>query len=254
MRRLALLVALAVSIAAEPAFPEDGSAVPQTLRPTEPELTSNSDTGDADANPPVVRTKVPVYVPRDRGRPRVIRASGTRGEPGAARLRALAPEHVGRTAVEQPTLWWYVAKPETSPVRVRVEDSESGEVILDKELPAIGGGGFQRLRLSDTRVRLRPDRDYEWSVALVDVRGPGDTAMSVALIRWSRPSKGLEIQLAAAAEAERVGLYAANGYWYDALDAISLRIEAAPAEVGFLEQRAALLEQLGLGSASEPGR
>ncbi|WP_179137096.1 DUF928 domain-containing protein [Candidatus Entotheonella palauensis] len=51
------------------------------------------------------------------------------------------------------------------------------------------------------------------------------------------------------AQAEHVPhLYAEAGLWYDALATISDLIDATPADAGLRQQRAALLEQVGLTS------
>jgi hypothetical protein len=48
-------------------------------------------------------------------------------------------------------------------------------------------------------------------------------------------------------------IYAEEGYWYDALWEISRMIEASPKDADLRQQRASLLEQVGLSEAAESG-
>ena len=57
-------------------------------------------------------------------------------------------------------------------------------------------------------------------------------------------------ELAAAEPGHVAHEYAAKGYWYDAFDQLTLWLEAEPRDARLLEHRAALLEQVGLGSES----
>ncbi len=55
-------------------------------------------------------------------------------------------------------------------------------------------------------------------------------------------------QQAAAPAGHLAHRYAAQGYWYDAFDQLTLWLEAEPRDARLREHRAALLEQVGLGS------
>jgi hypothetical protein len=46
-------------------------------------------------------------------------------------------------------------------------------------------------------------------------------------------------------------VYSEEGYWYDALGAISGMIEASPDNMELRKQRAGLLEQVGLAEAAD---
>jgi Flp pilus assembly protein TadD len=49
-------------------------------------------------------------------------------------------------------------------------------------------------------------------------------------------------------------IYAEEGVWYDAIDALSRAIEKSPNDAALREQRAALLEQVGLQAAANYAR
>ncbi len=60
----------------------------------------------------------------------------------------------------------------------------------------------------------------------------------------------LDKKLTQARKTEVPYLYAQAGVWYDALAAISELVEDAPCHIDLLQQRAALLEQIGLREAA----
>jgi hypothetical protein len=87
---------------------------------------------------------------------------------------------------------------------------------------------------------------YQWVVALV----PNPTQRSQDIITGGRVertvlSDELRVQLAQTSKA-LPHLYAEAGLWYDAIAAISDLIDAAPQDTTLRQQRAALLEQVGL--------
>jgi hypothetical protein len=57
------------------------------------------------------------YVPPEIGFPARRMGGGTRGMGRLASLQILAPDHLGDTTSEQPTLYWYLAEPTLSDVR-----------------------------------------------------------------------------------------------------------------------------------------
>ncbi|MBI3988963.1 MAG: DUF928 domain-containing protein [candidate division NC10 bacterium] len=114
---------------------------------------------------------------------------------------------------------------------------------------------MHRLRLADYGVRLSPGVRYQWFVALVvdPDRRSKDILMGGTIERIELP-ESLQTKLAATSPAEMPHLYAEAGVWYDAVTAISDLIEAAPHDPMLRQQRAALLEQVGLPEIAEYDR
>ena len=62
--------------------------------------------------------------------------------------------------------------------------------------------------------------------------------------------RALAAQLNGASKSRLPFLYAEAGFWYDAIATLSEQIDANPADRDLREQRAALLEQVGLKAAA----
>ena len=117
--------------------------------------------------------------------------------------------------------------------------------LAEAELERPEQAGIQRLRLEPLGISLEPDVEYEWFVSLVpDIERREEDSTSGGVIRRVR-NTGLEDRNPSAA------LYAAHGFWYDALESVSDAIEAAPEEPGLRAQRNSLLRQADLEAAAE---
>jgi hypothetical protein len=65
------------------------------------------------------------------------------------------------------------------------------------------------------------------------------------------PPALLQTRLSAADSGSAPTVYAAEGFWYDALDSLSRLIAASPENAELRSQRASLLEQVGLVEAAK---
>lgn len=202
----------------------------------------------AQATPSVSAPDVPHFVPPARGAPRTRVGAGTRSQTGVATpvVEVLSPEEVGHTLSETPSLYWYVSA--ATPVRIdfTLIDESSVAPLVEKTLPGPFPAGVHRIELESLGVRLAPQKEYQWFVSLVPdaeerssdlVAGGGVALVDAGPVRE---------QLASAEPGQQAFVLARNGIWYDAIDTLSRRIEQAPADPLPREQRAALLEQVGL--------
>ena len=207
-------------------------------------------------SPPQSQTQtaaVPVYKPPLLGAPGGRVGGGTRGP---ARdvfiLSALAPNHTGLTAVDQPTLYWFISNVTQYPVEVTVVDPQGGDPLLETRVPSPSQPGVQRIRLADFGVRLKPGVAYRWFVAVVpDPARRSKDILAGGTIERVDPSEELKKKLAQAGKADLPFLCAEAGLWYDALSALSEQIEAAPQDPALRKQRAAMLVQVGLPEIGE---
>lgn len=198
-------------------------------------------------------TAMPVYKPPLLGAPGGRVGGGTRGP---ARdmfvLSALAPNHTGITATDQPSLYWYISNVTPYPVEVTVVDPQGADPLLEKRIPPPGAPGVQRIRLADYGVRLASGVSYRWFVAVVlDPARRSKDILAGGTIERIDPSEELKSKIAQAAKTELPFLYADGGLWYDALTAISELIEAAPQDPALRKERAAMLVQVGLPEIAE---
>jgi hypothetical protein len=114
-------------------------------------------------------------------------------------------------------------------------------------VPRTSRAGIQALRLADHGVRLKPQVEYQWSVALVkDPEQRSTDVVSSGTIRYVKPSAALEKTLEQTDASALAAALAGEGYWYDALKTLSESIDAQPGNPSLREQRASLLEQVAL--------
>ena len=183
-------------------------------------------------------------------------AGGTRGTGDLTlELVVLAPDHTGLTTKEQPTLYWYVSKPVPARLEVTLINDEAIDPALEQEVQSPRRGGIQRLDLGKTATKLKPGVEYRWFVSVVaDPDQRSDDVIASGTIQRIMPDSALKGKIAGADERTLARIYADEGIWYDTIDALSRMIEKSPNDSGLREQRAALLEQVGLQSAADYAR
>jgi hypothetical protein len=230
------------------------------LLPTTPGLaqdTKGAPPGAPEASRPAgtaAAATPPVYKPPLRGAPGGRIGGATRG---VARevfvLSVLAPDHTGLTAVEQPSLFWFISNPIALPLELTVMDPRRTQPLLETSLSAPRQGGIQRVRLADHGVRLEPGVAYRWFIAVVTDPGrrSRDILSGGAIERIDLPDD-LQARLTAAQAREKPTMYAEGGYWYDALAAISDLIDSAPGDGALQDQRQDMLKQIGLRAEAAP--
>ena len=170
---------------------------------------------------------------------------------GGPSIEVLSPDHLGWTSRSDPTLYWRVSEDTGMDIEIVISDDNSPEPLLEARLAGTHAAGIHALSLASRGLELSPDTIYRWSVALVvdEERRSKDRFAGSALL-YRPASEGAAAELAAAPAGHLAHRYAAQGYWYDAFDQLTLWLEADPRDARLREHRAALLEQVGLGSES----
>ncbi len=195
-------------------------------------------------------SEMPAWVPPNRGSTTAARLGGaTRSASNHSlpRIEALVPQEAGWTLEEQPVLYWYLSKTTDVAVEFAVVRVEPLEQILKVSLPKAERAGIQRIRLADHGAQIEPGSSYQWLVKLVP--NPEDRSYDRIVgggIKRVEPSQSLSEQLGSASPERRAHVLAGNGIWYDAIDDLSVRIDAAPGDRGLWNQRAHLFQQVGL--------
>lgn len=279
---IAAWVALAVALSHQPGWAAGAEPAPAARKSdaASPDARAGSPTaarpGVADPKPAARRPAPILYVPPSRGHAWRSAGAGTRGvapsgaasrprsagaEAAAAvglrpRVTVLAPrDHVGQTAEPSPTLYWFVSAPTSIPIELTLVDDEAIEPILQLRLPGPVAAGMHALALADLGVALPPDKLHRWFVALVHdpVRRSKDELAEGAIVRVaptvpvaSDPPTPTRTPAALREAALR---FAAQGLWYDALDALELALEASPGDRDLAADRQALLDQAKLDLA-----
>ena len=213
-------------------------------------------TGSADAQQKPADGKASgqtlVYKPPLRGAPGGRVGGGTRGTGRESFvLSVLAPNHTGLTSSEQPTLFWFISHPSSYPVELTLVEPDKTEPLIELRLQPPVAAGVHRLRLSDHNVRLAAGTPYQWYVAVVPdgARRSKDILAGGMIERVSSPAE-LAQKAATASRAQLPALYAEAGLWYDAIGTLSELLEQTPNDAALLDQRSALLRQIGLPDIS----
>ena len=212
--------------------------------------------GDAQqpSQAPKASADAPVYKPPLRGAPGGRVGGGTRGtgqEP-AFILSVLAPNHTGLTISEQPSLFWFISNTSSYPVELTLVDPGKTDPLIELKLTPPVKAGVHRVSLKEHNVKLVPGVSYQWYVAVVPDtnRRSKDILAGGSIERVASPAD-LSAKLSSASKSQVPSLYAEAGLWYDALAAIGDLIEQAPQDTALVNQRSALLRQVGLPDARD---
>ncbi len=248
--RTALLMAVVgTMIFSAPPFAETGFQA----SPSTPVAVKSGSTVVGTKPTQLAQTKKPVvYRPPLRGAPTRRVGGATRGDQEwDLVLSVLAPEETGLTARASPDLYWYLSKTDSRPAVFALIRDDWVEPVAELTLGARTPGGIGKLALADAGVRLEPGVLYEWSIALVtDPEARSKDVVSSATLLRREVSTGLRRDLESADLVAKAALYAGNGYWYDAIDALSAGIDRGTDVDALRSIRADLLDQVGLVEAA----
>lgn len=156
---------------------------------------------------------------------------------------ALAPrDHFGHTASSAPTLFWFLDGPTPATAKIEVLLIRVGAIdpLLEMTLPSPESAGIQRIDLSTYEVTLDEKEAYQWAVTLVP--DPENRSLD-------RVSMGGIARRSSAAQDRSPKELAADGLWYDALDALTKELEAKPEDPTLRNMRDSLLIQARLEKA-----
>lgn len=195
----------------------------------------------------------PVYKPPLRGAPKGRIGGGTRGtsERESFSLQVLAPDHVGNTINEQPCLYWFISKSTGYPLELTVTERRAIKPVLEKTLTVPDQGGIQFACLSEYEVKLSKGSMYKWFVTLViDPETRSKDILAGGMLEVVDSTPILTEKLNSADQSRYSDIYAEEGLWYDAIDAVSKMIETSPDNVEYRKWLESLLEQVGLADVA----
>lgn len=192
------------------------------------------------------------FRPPTSGAPSVRVTGGSRGSGDAAiTLDVLAPDDVGLTTQEQPSLFWFQSKPADAKFELTLLQENKVNPLVQVKVERSTQAGIQRIKLSDHGVKLVAGVEYQWVVALInDPDNRSTDLVASGVIKRIEPSAELKAKVASATPATLPGVYAEAGIWYDALALLSDDVEAHPENKALKEARADLLRQVGLKAAA----
>ena len=195
------------------------------------------------------------YKPPMRGAPLTRVGGGTRTAGAVLTLNVLAPGDTGYTTQEKPTIYWFVSEQVDSAVELTITSNaslqEAATPTFEITLQPPIAKGVHALRFADHGITLKPGVEYQWFVAVV--RNPAQRSndtIAGGTIKRVADTDAVELQLKQTSSAQWPAVYAEAGIWYDAIDQLSKGIAADRGNRQLHEQRAALLEQVGLREAA----
>lgn len=195
-----------------------------------------------------------VYNPGDVGAPTRRSGAGTRSAGKLPALNVITPEHTGLVINAQPTLYWAIDKTPNSPVMFSLRPSPlfappNTKPFVQKEM-LVESSGIHAVNLRDTDYKLDPEVEYEWSVTLSAY--PNVIASGTIMRTQPKPEVLKQInRIAKQHPLSLPGVYAQYGYWYDAIEALSVLIDKNPKNDTLRANRIALLEQVKLPNVAK---
>lgn len=161
-------------------------------------------------------------------------------------LAVLSPDHIGLTMFEQPALFWFIGQLAAQPVDVMITDEGNTQRLLDvRMLPPIRPG-IHKLELKDYGIRLQLNTTYQWKIILQGNTTEESYSTSGWIMRVSPPTNVAALTHFPAVNSLPLRYLVEAGLWYDAIWALSERIQSKPTDATSLTQRANLFEQVGL--------
>ena len=203
-------------------------------------------------NPSTNSTKVK-FRPSVTGAASVRVTGGSRGTGDSqVTLDVLAPDEIGVTTQEQPSLYWFQSKPAQAKFELTLLEENKPKPIVQVTIDRSTKAGIQRLKLSDHQAKLALGVEYQWVVALItDPDNRSKDLVASGVIKRVEPSAELKEKISKASAESLPGVYAEAGIWYDALTVLSDQIDAQPENKALRKTRADLLQQVGLKAASQ---
>jgi len=172
-------------------------------------------------------------------------SGGTRGIDGKMPIFALlAPRHTGLTLSEQPTLYWFSSEAIKCPVELTILMGKEMKSILQVRIADETRAGFHPIHLADHGIRLQTGAVYQCFISMVtDPKHRSKDIISGGTIERITFPKSFQKTLKETDSKRIPHVYAAEGLWYDAMNALCSRIDAAPQDPLLLIQRISLLRQ-----------
>lgn len=163
-----------------------------------------------------------------------------------AKVNLYAPKTAGLTSKESPVLYWQLSKTISVPVEIKLFAPNSENPVLAISTSSMAAG-VHKLNLAEYGIKLQAGGEYRWQISIVwDAAQRTKDSVTTATLQYAAP--------AASSVASSPSQLIEQGFGYDGIAAISAQIDANPSDSALREERAALLEKMGLVDAAKADR
>jgi len=217
--------------------PQGGSTLTTKAPASDPLDVTKKSQGDS--------SEMPLYKAPLRGAPAGRLSGGTRGADGKMPIFAfLAPRHTGLTLSEQPTLYWFSSESTKCPVDLTILMGKEVKSILQIRIADEIRAGFHPIHLADHGIRLQTGVVYQCFISMVtDPKHPSKDIISGGAVERIAYPKNFQKILKETNSKRIPHVYAEEGLWFDAMNALCSRIDTAPHDSLLYKQRISLLRQ-----------
>ena len=164
----------------------------------------------------------------------------------------MAPQDIGFTVSQQPTLYWYLSSDWDWQMEFTLNEIGKREPVaaLTLGIPinkTVHSAGINHLNLADFDISLQSNREYEWFITIVpDIEQRSGDLLASGTIKYMDASPILIKQLNQTPKELHYKIYAEAGIWYDAIDHLCQQIELHPHNKELRKIRASLSKQVAM--------
>src|SRR5262249_51817741 len=150
------------------------------------------------------------FRPMTTGAPSVRVTGGSRGTGDATiTLDVLAPDEIGVTTQEQPSLFWFQSKPAEAKFELTLLQENKVKPLVQVMVERSTKAGIQRLKLSDHGAKLNHGVEYQWVVALItDPDNRSSDLVASGVIKRVEASADLKEKISKATPTSLASVYA----------------------------------------------
>ena len=182
------------------------------------------------------------YTVEESGHDEARVGGGARAEGGGPTIFLLVAQRPGKTVKSNPTLYWYLTEDTDADLDIVISRPNQVEPVVKRTLTGHKKAGIGSLDLTDEKELTEGAQHKVTAYLWLDrgnTGGNGSNPFSAGfLTRVPVPA-----DLAAAGAGPDQFAFARAKLWYDAVDAVSKKITASPADVHLRRQRVSLLEK-----------
>ena len=156
----------------------------------------------------------------------------------------------GKTTLNHPTFWFYVAYPANTYIEFILQDEAENEIYqtsfyLEKT------PGIVSLTLPKDKITLETGKSYHWYFNIMCNRQDTTDDFVEGWVERVKLNPTISSQLESLQPLERIEIYAKNGLWYDTLTNLDHLRQTEPENREIANIWADLLQQIGLDAISQ---